>query len=121
MSTAFTLAFFDALALIVFSIIGIFSHNRAFDIAALLRNALPLLVVWFVLTPLLGTYQPPSWRRLWIAWLVCVPLGIILRTVILGHPRGSEFFSFLGVTMVATSLLLGGFRWAAYWLAPFVG
>lgn len=121
MIAAVTVVLFDALALIVFSVIGIFSHHRTFDVAALLRNALPLLLAWFILAPVLGTYQPPSWRRLWVAWLVCIPLGVILRTVILGHPRGSEFFSFLGVTMVATSLLLGGFRWVARWLVPLVG
>lgn len=120
MASAFIVALFDALALIVFSVIGIFSHNRSLDLAAFLRNAIPLIVVWFVMAPIVGTYQPPSWRKLWIAWVICVPLGIVLRTVILGHPKGSEFFSFLGVSMIATSLLLGGFRWAARWLAPLV-
>ena len=121
MTGTFALVLFDALALVAFAAIGVASHNRSIDVPSVLRNALPLLIVWYALAPLLGTYKPPSWKALWIAWLVCIPLGVILRAAILGHPNGGEFFSFLSVTMVATCMLLACFRWAARFIATLAG
>jgi len=95
MTGTLALVLFDALALVAFAAIGVASHNRSIDVPSVLRNALPLLIVWYALAPLLGTYKPPSWKALWIAWLVCIPLGVVLRAAILGHPRGGEFSVFL--------------------------
>lgn len=117
MPETFAIILFDALALVAFAVIGVLSHDHSLDAASILRNALPLLIVWYVLAPILGTYKPPSWKALWIAWLVCIPLGTVLRSGILGHPKGSDFFSFLGVSMVATCMLLACFRWAARFVA----
>jgi hypothetical protein len=121
MTGTFAIVLLDALALVAFAVIGVLSHNRTLDVSSILRNALPLLIVWYALAPLLGTYKPPSWKTLWIAWLVCIPLGVVLRAAILGHPNGGEFFSFLSVTMVATCMLLACFRWAARFLAMLAG
>ncbi len=52
MTGTLALVLFDALALVAFAVIGVASHNRSIDVPSVLRNALPLLIVWYALAPL---------------------------------------------------------------------
>ena len=95
----------DAAALIVFVIIGISGH-RASTLEGFLRNAVPLLGVWFLVAWLAHTYRRPGWRSLLRNWIVAVPIGLLVRTLIVGSPRGARILVFIGVGLAFTWLFL---------------
>lgn len=95
----------DAAALVLFVLIGLGGHRVA-TVDGFLRNAVPLLGAWFVAAWLLHTYRRPGWRSLLTNWIVAVPLGLLVRTVVVGSPSGSRILSFVGVGLAVTLLLL---------------
>jgi glycopeptide antibiotics resistance protein len=95
----------DAAALIVFVLIGIGGH-RAGTVEGFLRNAVPLLGVWFLVAWLAHTYQRPGWRSLLRNWIVAVPIGLLVRTLIVGSPKGGKILVFIAVGLAFTLLLL---------------
>ena len=96
----------DALALIAFVILGIRSHHESGAAAAFLRNAVPLLVAWFVVAAAVGTYRRPSMRTLLINWAVAVSVGLTVRSLVIGSPTGARLVTFLGVGLAFTLLFL---------------
>jgi Protein of unknown function (DUF3054) len=95
----------DAAALIVFVLIGIRGH-RAGTVEGFLRNAVPLLGVWFLIAWLRHTYRRPGWRSLLRNWIVAVPVGLLVRTLIVGSPRGGRILVFIAVGLAFTLLFL---------------
>jgi hypothetical protein len=95
----------DAAALIVFVLIGIRGH-RAGTVEGFVRNAVPLLGVWFLVAWLAHTYRRPGWRSLVRNWIVAVPVGLLVRTMILGSPKGGKILVFIGVGLAFTLLFL---------------
>ena len=95
----------DAVALILFVIIGIRGH-RAATVDGFLRNAVPLLAVWFVVAVLAHTYRRPGWRSLLRNWIVAVPIGLLIRTLIVGSPRGGRLLVFLAVGLAFSLVFL---------------
>jgi Protein of unknown function (DUF3054) len=95
----------DAAALIVFVLIGIRGH-RAGTVEGFVRNAVPLLGVWFLVAWLAHTYRRPGWRSLLRNWIVAVPVGLLVRTMILGSPKGGKILVFIGVGLAFTLLFL---------------
>jgi hypothetical protein len=95
----------DAAALIVFVLVGISGH-RVGTVEGFLRNALPLLAVWFLVGWLAHTYQRPGWRSLFRTWIVAVPIGLLVRTLIVGSPRGARILVFIAVGLAFTLLFL---------------
>jgi hypothetical protein len=95
----------DAAALIVFVLIGIRGH-RAGTVEGFLRNAVPLLGVWFLIARLAHTYRRPGWRSLLRNWIVAVPIGLLVRTLIVGSPKGGKILVFIAVGLAFTLLLL---------------
>ena len=95
----------DAAALIVFVLIGIRGH-RAGTVEGFLRNAVPLLGVWFLVAWLAHTYRRPGWRSLLRNWIVAVPIGLLVRTLIVGSPKGGKILVFIAVGLAFTLLLL---------------
>ncbi|GLV48522.1 hypothetical protein TJA_16750 [Thermus sp. LT1-2-5] len=96
----------DLLALLLFAALGLLSHGQAVTLGGLARNVLPVLFVWLLLSPFLGTYRRPSWRNLLLTWLLAFPSGLWLRQMVLGGSFGVGFFVFLGVAMVFSLLFL---------------
>jgi Protein of unknown function (DUF3054) len=97
----------DALALIVFVLVGIEGHHEAAAPVVFLRNAVPLLAAWFGAALLLGLYRRPGLATLLRTWLVAVPVGIVVRSLVVGSPdRPGAFLAFLGVSMAFTLLFL---------------
>jgi hypothetical protein len=96
----------DVLALIAFVLVGIRSHHESGAAALFLRNAVPLLVAWFVVAVAVGTYRRPSTRTLLINWAVAVPVGLIARSLVIGSPTGGRLVTFLGVGLAFTLLFL---------------
>ena len=97
----------DALALIAFVLVGLFSHHQDSGIAVFLRNAVPLLVCWFVAAIALGTYRKDALAGLLLNWAVAVPTALLIRTWVIGSPsRPARIALFLAVGMAFTLLFL---------------
>jgi len=83
----------DFLTFLLFAWIGRRSHAlSATDMGALITTAAPFIVSWFVIAPWFGLYNPEvsrNWRkwlpRLLIAWIIGVPLALMLRALWLGR------------------------------------
>ena len=95
----------DAAALVVFVLIGIRGH-RAATVEGFVRNAVPLLGVWFLVAGLAHTYRRPGWRSLLRNWIVAVPVGLLVRTLIVGSPTGGRLLVFLAVGLAFTLVFL---------------
>jgi Protein of unknown function (DUF3054) len=95
----------DATALAVFVLVGISGH-RASTVEGFLRNAVPLLGVWFLVARLAHTYRRPGWRSLLRTWIVAVPIGLLLRTLIVGSPNGARILVFIAVGLAFTLVFL---------------
>ena len=95
----------DTAALVVFVLIGIRGH-RAGTVEGFLRNAVPLLGVWFLVAWLAHTYRRPGWRSLLRNWIVAVPVGLLVRTLIVGSPNGGKLLVFIAVGLAFTLLFL---------------
>ena len=95
----------DAAALVVFVLIGIRGHHAG-TVEGFLRNAVPLLGVWFLVAWLAHTYRRPGWRSLFRNWIVAVPIGLLVRTLIVGSPRGGKILVFIAVGLAFTALFL---------------
>ena len=96
----------DAIALVLFVLVGIRSHYGSEPSVLFLRNAVPLLVAWFVVAVPVGTYRRPSPRSLVMTWVLAVPIGLVARSFILGSPTGSRLATFLGVGLAFTLVFL---------------
>jgi hypothetical protein len=95
----------DVAALVVFVVIGLRGH-RGSTVEGFLRNAVPLLGVWLLVAWLTHTYRRPGWRSLLRNWIVAVPIGLLVRTLIVGSPRGARILVFVAVGLVVTLLFL---------------
>jgi glycopeptide antibiotics resistance protein len=95
----------DAAALIVFVIVGISGH-RSSSMEGFLWNAVPLLAVWFLVAWLMHTYRRPGWRSLLRNWIVAVPIGLLVRTLIVGSPKGARILVFIAVGLAFTLVFL---------------
>jgi DUF3054 family protein len=98
----------DAAALVVFVLVGIRGHHAS-TVEGFLRNAVPLLGVWFLVAWLVHTYRRPGWRSLIRNWIVAVPIGLLVRTLIVGSPKGGKILVFvaLGLAFTLVFLVLG--------------
>ncbi len=101
-----SLAWIDALALVLFVVIGVRSHHEGGVPSILMRNLVPLLGSWFGVAWAVGTYRRPGLRSLLATWIVAVPLGLVVRSVWVGSPTGERLLLFLGIGLVFTLLFL---------------
>lgn len=114
----------DIVVFMVFAAIGRASHSEAAGFSALAevaQTAAPFALGWFVVSPWLGAFnadvtaQPRRMLgRTALAWLLALPVGLIVRALIIG--RGSPL-SFAIVTFITALLMLLGWRGAYAWLA----
>ena len=95
----------DAAALVAFVVIGIRGHQGR-TVEGFLRTAVPLLGAWFLVAWAARTYHRPGWRSLVKNWIVAVPVGLLVRTVIVGSPRGARILVFVAVGLAFTALFL---------------
>jgi hypothetical protein len=104
------LALADASALVLFSVVGLLSHDGKVSVAGLGRDALPLLAGWFAAALVFGTYRRRSVRALLFAWVVGVPLGVALRALVLGRALDGREAAFLAVALTFTLLFVLALR-----------
>jgi glycopeptide antibiotics resistance protein len=95
----------DAAALVAFVVIGLRGH-RVGTVEGFLRTAVPLLGAWFLVAWAARTYHRPGWRSLLRNWIVAVPVGLLVRTVIVGSPRGARILVFVAVGLAFSLLFL---------------
>jgi hypothetical protein len=97
----------DAVALLLFAVIGLISHDKAIGIDELARDALPVLGGWFVAAALLGTYRRRSRRAFLETWAGGIIAGTVVRGIVLHrHVFGGRYLTFIVVTLVVSLLLL---------------
>jgi hypothetical protein len=102
---AFRYALADAAALVVFVLIGLRGH-RVGTVEGFLRTAVPLLGVWVLVAWLAHAYRRPGWRSLLRTWIVAVPVGLLVRTLIVGSPKGARILVFIAVGLAFTLVFL---------------
>jgi hypothetical protein len=107
------LALGDAGMLVGFAAIGRNSHGAAGGLAALgatLLTALPFLVAWFAVAPLVGAYRPAvhrpaaAVRATLTAVLGAVPLGLLIRAIMLQRAIPLSF-ALVSLAAIAAMLL----------------
>ena len=105
----------DLVALIAFVAIGQETHEIGGEAPLLnaLRGGAPFLIVWLAAAFILRAFDPntafwPFMGRTLNAWLVAVPLAILLRSLLLG--RAVVPTVFLWVTYGVGFAFLGGWR-----------
>jgi Protein of unknown function (DUF3054) len=96
----------DAVALLVFVVVGLLQHEEGADPGLFVRNAVPLLAAWFVAARVVGTYRRPAAGVLLLTWALAVPVGLLVRTAWVGSPHGTQILVFLGVGLAFTLAFL---------------
>jgi hypothetical protein len=103
----------DVAAIVVFTLIGLLSHDGAVSARALGRDLLPLLGGWFAVALVVRLYARPAAWRLVTTWLVGITGGVAIRAAILGHTRAGKEAAFLGIALTFTALFTLAARLAA--------
>lgn len=97
----------DVVALVVFTVIGLIRHEGGVTAGGVLEVVVPIAAVGAVAAWVFGTYRRPGLRTLLPAWLVSVPVGLLIRKALFHTPDtwGSTGV-FLGVALAFTLLFL---------------
>jgi DUF3054 family protein len=100
----------DAAAFVLFAVIGLINHDEGITVAGLARNALPIIGVWFVVAPFVGTYSRPGFATMVATWAIAVPCGVAIRAVWLHRSASSKQIAFGIVALLSTLVLLSAWR-----------
>ena len=100
----------DAVAIVLFALIGVLSHENGLTVLRLVENAGPIGGGWFVAAVVLGAYRRPGWRTLLPTWLIGVIGGVLVRAGILGRDLDGSQAAFLITTLIVTLVLVVGLR-----------
>ena len=100
----------DYLCIVLFAILGLQAHGEPISLAGILRNALPILLVWWLVAPFLRTYTRPGWQNLLFTWAIAVSLGVWLRFMVLQKPFDTGYLVFWAVALGVTLVLLLAWR-----------
>ncbi len=102
----------DALALLAFAATGVWAHEKALPIGALIRAALPFLFTWYLLAPFTRLYRSRGLRALLVHWAIAVPSGVMVRWIALAEPLDPARALFLLTSLVFSLPYLLLFRLA---------
>jgi hypothetical protein len=121
---AVALAAGDLAAFNIVTAIGLLSHGGLASLGRLAESALiatPFAAGWLAVAPLLGAFradvvdQPRRMlARTALAWLVALPIGLLLWSQVRGRPVQPAFAI---VTFITNLIALLGWRGAFAWLA----
>jgi hypothetical protein len=100
----------DAVAIALFAVIGVLSHDHGLSFLRFLSDAGPIGGGWFVAAALFGAYRRPGWRTLLPTWLAGVTGGVLVRVGSLGRDLDGKQAAFLVTTLLITLLLVLGLR-----------
>ena len=99
----------DTVALVSFVVVGVIQHGGS-GLTGSLRTGIPVLAAWFLVALVVGTYRRPGWITMLVTWVVAVPLGLVVRSMVRGGPWGRGLLTFGAVAMAFTLLFLVGGR-----------
>ncbi len=113
---AVTTAIVDAVAVVVFVVVGQRNHDGSSDIYGVISLAAPFLIALGTSWAILRTWRGPFNRASFVAtWAITVVGGLFLRRVI--FDRGIAM-AFIIVTVISLGLLLGLGRLLSQKLSP---
>lgn len=102
-------AFVDGFALVAFVVVGVMQHDGDALLRGLARTGIPLLASWYLVALVIGTYRRPGWLTLLATWVIAVPVGLLVRSIVRGGPWGEGLLVFGGVALGFTLVfVLGG-------------
>ena len=104
------LAASDAAAIVAFVTVGLVSHKHGITATGYAHDALPFLGAWFGAALLFRTYASGGSRRLLATWAVAVPVGVLIRGIVLGRSLDADQLEFLGVALVFSLLFVLALR-----------
>lgn len=90
----------DAVALVVFVVIGVFTHGAS--ATAFVRDLACILGGWFVVALAVRLYTRAGMWRLVVTWLAGVSAGVLVRAAIVGHGA----VDFWGIALAFTALFV---------------
>ena len=99
----------DVLALVLFVMLGLRTHHVD-TVRGFLTTAAPLLGAWFfVALGFTHAYRRPGIGSLLRTWIVAVPTGLLLRTALVGSPKGARIvvLLLLGMALTLAFLVVG--------------
>lgn len=99
------LAVADGLALVAFVLMGV-DHHTSGTAANVIRTAGPLLVAWYAVGAIVGAYRRPGVRTLAGTWILALPVGAVLRSLVRGGPWDDRLLVFAGVALGFSGLFL---------------
>jgi hypothetical protein len=96
----------DGAVFLVFTVVGLMSHNDSFTPYHFLRNFIPLALSWYLVAVILDTYGKGGALRVAANWLLAVVAGVAVRTWWVGSPNGRDLWVFLTVALVTNGVFL---------------
>ena len=108
----------DAAGIVVFTLIGLLSHEGGVSGRGLARDALPLLGGWIGAGLLFGLYRRPTLGRLAATWLLGITAGVVVRAAVLRHANPGKEAAFLAVALIFTLLFALAARALTAWALP---
>jgi hypothetical protein len=104
----------DVLTFLPFAALGRRAHSMGSALDDVVGTAVPFMVAWFVVAPFTGAFRRDATsnptqgaKRAGLTWLLAFPLGLLIRTPIVGR---LPHISFAIVAGVFTLLFLTGWR-----------
>ncbi len=104
------------MAMLLFALIGIASHEKDINLTIFARSFIPFAVTWLTLGAALGAFRTerPS-PRLLAVYLVCGVTALVARSVIFDRTLLNAFFA---IALVGNGLLLLAWRWVRAGFGP---
>lgn len=100
----------DLVALLVFAVAGLASHDQALTATDLARTWLPIAGCYALAALALHAWTRPRLWRTACAWLVGVTGGVLVRALALGKPLDGDQLQLLAVALAVTLVLLLAWR-----------
>ncbi|WP_456447105.1 DUF3054 family protein [Oceanithermus sp.] len=95
----------EAGVFVLFAVVGTLSHGRAVTFVGVLETALPLWLAWALLARWRDPYEGPL-VHLFLVWGLALPLGVLLRSWIVGSEVSLATLPFLLIAMAFTLPLM---------------
>ena len=105
----------DVAALLAFVVVGLLDHEGGISAADYARDAIPIAGCWLLAGGAFDLYKRPRLPALLGAWLVGVPAGVLIRSLLLWRLDADDAV-FLGVALCFTLLFVLAARIAASFL-----
>jgi hypothetical protein len=106
----------DIIILFLFSMLGRMAHQQSLELWAVSETTAPFVIGWLVAAVLVGALKPENLttirgtlHKAVLAWLIGVPLGLLIRALIL---QRWFHWSFILITMVGTLVMIVAWRMA---------